>query len=149
MTCRSILFLFLSSLVINNVLGNLEQVSDVELEKLIANEKFVVALFRGGKIQIKCSKNDRQLTFFQSVLESCKDCDDLESQLSSIREDLVDALNAWVVKAVSSSLVSNFTSGKESVKPLVIYFRHSVPLLYDGRLPSLQKLSNYKVARRT
>ncbi|XP_046453419.1 uncharacterized protein LOC124201020 [Daphnia pulex] len=113
MTCRSILFLFLSSLVINNVLGNLEQVSDVELEKLIANEKFVVALFRG---------------------ESCKDCDDLESQLSSIREDLVDALNAWVVKAVSSSLVSNFTSGKESVKPLVVYFRHSVPLLYDGPL---------------
>jgi hypothetical protein len=50
MTCRSILFLFLSSLVINNVFGNLEQVSDVELEKLIANEKFVVALFRGGKI---------------------------------------------------------------------------------------------------
>jgi hypothetical protein len=49
MTCRSILFLFLSSLVIN-VLGNLEQVNDVELEKLIANEKFVITLFRGGKV---------------------------------------------------------------------------------------------------
>jgi hypothetical protein len=50
MTCRLIsLVLFLSSLVIN-VLGNLEQVNDVELEKLIANEKFVITLFRDGKV---------------------------------------------------------------------------------------------------
>nr|CAH0107206.1 unnamed protein product [Daphnia galeata] len=113
MTCRLIfLVLFLSSLVIN-VLGNLEQVNDVELEKLIANEKFVITLFRD---------------------ESCQGCDELETQLSSLREDLVDSLNAWVVKAVSSSLISNFTTGKDSVKPLVVYFRHSVPLLYDGPL---------------
>nr|SVE75827.1 EOG090X0856 [Daphnia hispanica] len=30
--------------------------------------------------------------------------------------------------------VSNFTTGKELEKPLVVYFRHGVPLLYDGPL---------------
>ena len=60
MTCRLIfLVLFLSSLVIN-VLGNLEQVNDVELEKLIANEKFVITLFRDGKVYFLCSKSDRR-----------------------------------------------------------------------------------------
>ncbi|XP_057375493.1 thioredoxin domain-containing protein-like [Daphnia carinata] len=106
------LFVFLSSFV-TAVFGNLEQVNDTDLEKLIANEKFVIVLFRD---------------------EICKGCDELEAQLSSIREDLVDSLNAWVVKAVSSPLVANFTSGKDSGKPLVVYFRHSVPLHYDGPL---------------
>nr|SVE86195.1 EOG090X0856 [Daphnia similis] len=106
------LFLFFSSFVIT-VFGNLEQVNDTELEKLIGNEKFVIVLFRD---------------------DTCQGCDELEGQLSSIREDLVDALNAWVVKAVSSPLVSNFTFGKEVRKPLVVYFRHGVPLLYDGPL---------------
>ncbi|KAK4008185.1 thioredoxin domain-containing protein [Daphnia magna] len=112
LTSRLFLFVFLSSFVIT-VLGNLEQVNDTDLEKLIANEKFVIVLFRE---------------------ETCQGCDELEGQLSSIREDLVDALNAWVVKAVSSPLVSNFTAGKEVGKPLVVYFRHGVPLLYDGPL---------------
>nr|CAG4647153.1 EOG090X0856 [Megafenestra aurita]SVE92462.1 EOG090X0856 [Megafenestra aurita] len=114
MTChflRLFLVLFLSYIV--TVEANLEQVSDADLEKLIANEKFVVALFRS---------------------QSCADCDELEAQLSSIREDLVDSLNAWVVKVVSSPLVSNFTTSSDSGKPLVVYFRHSVPMLYDGPL---------------
>nr|SVE77676.1 EOG090X0856 [Daphnia lumholtzi] len=34
----------------------------------------------------------------------------------------------------ASPLVSNFTSGKDVGKPLVVYFRHGVPLLYDGPL---------------
>nr|CAG4637112.1 EOG090X0856 [Ceriodaphnia reticulata]SVE73008.1 EOG090X0856 [Ceriodaphnia reticulata] len=106
---RVLAFLFF----VINAWANLEQVNDADLEKLIANERFVVTLFRG---------------------ESCTDCDELEAQLSSIREDLVDSLNAWVVKAVSSPLVANFTSGKDSGKPLVVYFRHSVPMLYDGPL---------------
>lgn len=28
--------------------------------------------------------------------------------------------------------MSNFTTGKELGKPLVVFFRHGVPLLYDG-----------------
>ena len=71
------------------------------------------------------------------LTESCTECDDVEAQLSSIREDLVDSLNAWVVKSVSSPLKSNFTTAKDSGKPLVVYFRHSVPMLYDGILKPL------------
>nr|CAG4646353.1 EOG090X0856 [Macrothrix elegans] len=111
MTCRLVLIAFLSYLSLAN--GSLEPVSDTDLEKLIVNEKFVVVLFR---------------------LDICSECDDLEAQLSSIREDLVDSLNAWVVKAVNSPLVYNFTSGKQVEKPLVVYFRHTVPMLYEGPL---------------
>ena len=48
MTCRLILILALLSFVIT-AWANLEQVTDADLEKLIANEKFVVTLFRGRK----------------------------------------------------------------------------------------------------
>lgn len=48
LTSRLFLFVFLSSFVIT-VLGNLEQVNDTDLEKLIANEKFVIVLFREGR----------------------------------------------------------------------------------------------------
>nr|CAG4649435.1 EOG090X0856 [Scapholeberis mucronata]SVE93690.1 EOG090X0856 [Scapholeberis mucronata] len=109
MTCPRILVTIFSLIVTAS--ASLEPVSDTELEKLISNEKFVVTLFRD---------------------ETCKSCDEVESQLSSIREDLVDTLNAWVVKSVGSPLASNFTTGKDSTKPLVVYFRHSVPMLYDG-----------------
>nr|CAG4648002.1 EOG090X0856 [Moina brachiata]SVE93079.1 EOG090X0856 [Moina brachiata] len=111
MTCQTILFVILAFLSIVN--ANLEQVTDEELEKLIGNEKFVIALFRS---------------------ETCSECDELEAQLSSIREDLVDSLNAWVVKAVASQLKTNFTATNNPAKPLVVYFRHGIPMLYDGPL---------------
>jgi len=92
--------------------ADLELVNDEDLEKLIATEKFVVVLFR---------------------TENCPTCDELESQLFSIREDLVDSLNAWVIKLESSPLVMNFTLGKEPHKtPKVVFFKHGVPMLYDG-----------------
>jgi len=92
--------------------ADLELVNDEDLEKLIATEKFVVVLFRS---------------------ENCPSCDELESQLLSIREDLVDSLNAWVIKLESSSLVTNFTLKKEPHNtPRVVFFKHGVPMLYDG-----------------
>merc|ERR1712071_386675 len=94
------------------VAADLELVNDEDLEKLITTENFVVALFRA---------------------QNCPGCDELESQLLSIREDLVDSLNAWVVKLDSSSLVLNFTSAKQPHNsPSVVFFKHGVPMLYDG-----------------
>lgn len=94
------------------VSADLELVNDEDLEKLIAAEKCVVVLFRS---------------------ENCPACDELESQLLSIREDLVDTLNAWVIKVESSSFVTNFTLAKEPHKtPRVVFFKHGVPMLYDG-----------------
>nr|BAN20328.1 transmembrane protein, putative [Riptortus pedestris] len=86
----------------------LENVPEDELLALIRNEKFVVVLF---------TKPD------------CPECDKLESILINIREDLVDSLNAWVVKAESSYLVKLYDPSKE---PSLVFFRHGVPLLYDG-----------------
>ena len=69
-----------------------------------------------------------------SIVENCPACDELESQLLSIREDLVDTLNAWVIKVESSSFVTNFTLAKEPHKtPRVVFFKHGVPMLYDGK----------------
>lgn len=47
MTCQTIIFAVLA--VCTLVSANLEHVPDEELEKLIANEKFVITLFRSGK----------------------------------------------------------------------------------------------------
>lgn len=42
----------------------------------------------------------------------------------------MDTLNAWVVKAVNSQLVRLYNPNKE---PALVFFRHGVPLLYDGK----------------
>nr|CAG4643294.1 EOG090X0856 [Ilyocryptus agilis] len=106
-----ILFPFASVSAVHETGGTLELVDDANLEKLVANEKAVVALFRPG---------------------SCTaECDELEALLSSIREDLVDSLNAWVVKLVDSNFVSNFS---DTGKPFIAYYRHGSPMLYDGPL---------------
>lgn len=86
----------------------MEVVNDDELVNLFRSEKYVVVLF---------TKKD------------CEACDVLEKELTVLREDLVDALNAWVVKAVSSSMVKLYSPTKE---PALVFFRHGVPLLYDG-----------------
>lgn len=76
------------------------------------------------------------LSFF-SAKNDCEECDKLEDALFHIREDLVDSLNAWVVKAVNSQLVRIYNPSKE---PALVFFRHGVPLLYDGGLYNLDSI---------
>ncbi len=57
---------------------------------------------------------------------------DFEAELATVREDLVDSLNAWVVKAVGSPMVRRYV-GKEHQGPAVVFFRRQVPVLYDGQ----------------
>ncbi|KAK7867154.1 hypothetical protein R5R35_013633 [Gryllus longicercus] len=90
--------------------AGLETVDDEELMNLFRNEKYVVVLF---------TKKD------------CEECDKYENELIHLREDLVDTLNAWVVKAHNSQLVRLYNPSKE---PALVFFRHGVPLLYDGPL---------------
>uniref|UniRef100_A0A0A9YCS3 Thioredoxin domain-containing protein n=1 Tax=Lygus hesperus TaxID=30085 RepID=A0A0A9YCS3_LYGHE len=87
---------------------SLEQVDDEELLGLFRNEKHVVVLF---------------------TKSNCPECDKLETALTNIREDLVETCGAWVVKASSSPLVKLYSPTKE---PAIVFFRHGVPLLYDG-----------------
>lgn len=88
--------------------STLEVVTDDELVNLVRTEKYVVVLF---------TKKD------------CDQCDSFENELTHLREDLVDTLNAWVVKAVSSQMVRLYSPNKE---PALVFFRHGIPLLYDG-----------------
>lgn len=88
----------------------LEVVQDDELVNLIRSEKYVVALF---------------------TKKYCEECEQFENELTGLREDLVETLNAWVVKLVDSSMTRLYTPDKE---PAIVFFRHGVPLLYSGPL---------------
>jgi len=94
--------------IFSNTTAKLEIVNDEELLSLIRTEKYVVVLF---------TKRD------------CEPCDKFENELAILREDIVDSLNAWVVKAVGSQLVRLYSPTNE---PALVFFRHGVPLLYDG-----------------
>lgn len=60
----------------------------------------------------------------------CEACDNYENELIAIREDLVDTLNTWVVKVEQSNIARLYSPTKE---PALVFFRHGVPLLYDGK----------------
>ncbi|XP_046390833.1 thioredoxin domain-containing protein [Ischnura elegans] len=105
---RAIIFILLVAYCNSVYSSSLEAVSDDELTNLIRGEKYVIVLF---------TKKD------------CDACDNLENELIGLREELVDSLNAWVVKAVNSPLVRLYDPSKE---PALVFFRHGVPLLYDG-----------------
>nr|CAD7438301.1 unnamed protein product [Timema bartmani] len=107
---KNILIILLISVVSVVLSAPLEVVNDDELVNLFKNEKNVIVLF---------TKKD------------CEQCDNYENELIHLREDLVDSLNAWVVKAVNSQLVRLYNPTKE---PALVFFRHGIPLLYDGPL---------------
>ncbi|XP_014280654.1 protein disulfide-isomerase A4 [Halyomorpha halys] len=107
MIYKLIVFLFLLKFSYSDQ-SFLQKVDEEELLVLIRNEKFVVVLF---------------------TKPNCEACEKLESALINIREDLVDSLNCWVVKAENSYLVKLYNPTKE---PSLVFFRHGVPLLYDG-----------------
>ncbi|CAK9823382.1 Thioredoxin domain-containing protein [Anthophora retusa] len=90
--------------------ASLETVSDEELINLIQTEKYVVVLFTS---------------------KDCETCENYENEMIHLREDLVNSLSAWVVKAVDSQLLLLYSTDKE---PVLVFFRHGMPLLYDGPL---------------
>ncbi|XP_033215332.1 protein disulfide-isomerase A4 [Belonocnema kinseyi] len=115
---RKVLVLLL--LIFSGVLASsLETVSDDDLLNLIKNEKYVVVLF---------TKKD------------CEPCEKLENELIHVREDLVDSLSAWVVKVVNSQMLRLYSPGKE---PALVYFRHGIPLLYDGAVNDEEILNTF------
>lgn len=88
---------------------DLEVVSDDELLNLIRTENYVVVLFS----KKKCDTPD---------------CEKYETELINAREELVDNVNAWVVKAVNSPLYRLYSLSE----PCILFFRMGVPLLYHG-----------------
>lgn len=88
--------------------SSLEVVHDDELLNLIRTEKYVVALF---------------------TKKHCETCDKYENELTNIREDLVETLNAWVVKLEDSQMTRLYSPDPE---PALVFYRHGIPLLYHG-----------------
>ncbi|XP_017885619.1 uncharacterized protein LOC108628298 [Ceratina calcarata] len=86
----------------------LEAVSDEELVDLIKTEKYVVVLF---------------------TTWDCEKCENYENWMIQLKEDLVKSMHAFVVKAIDSQLLRLYSVDKE---PMLVYFRHGLPLLYDG-----------------
>ncbi|KAJ8925757.1 hypothetical protein NQ315_009605 [Exocentrus adspersus] len=101
-------YIFVQTVYIAN--GSLEVVQDEELMNLIRTEKYVVVLF---------SK------------KYCESCDNYANELTALREDLVETLNSWVVKVEDSQMTRLYSPEPE---PVLVFFRHGIPLLYDGPL---------------
>ncbi|XP_065076160.1 thioredoxin domain-containing protein [Ochlerotatus camptorhynchus] len=61
--------------------------------------------------------------------KNCDTCDKLEAVLGNLKQEIKDNLEAEIFKATGSQMVRLYSPTKE---PAVVYFRHGVPLLYDG-----------------
>lgn len=94
------------------VADNLETVGEEELNKLIAQEQYVIVLFTDEETKMERAE-------------------EFEGELATVREDLVDSLNAWVVKAHNHPIKKQLlpTAGPE---PTIAFFRNQIPVLYDG-----------------
>jgi len=92
---------------------DLQVVDDAEFNKLIVDEKYVVALF--------CTSTNTER------------CEEFEGELAGIREDLIDVMDGdgWVVKLVNSEVMDRFYVGKTD-QPLIIMFRNNLPVIYNG-----------------
>ncbi|XP_023347507.1 uncharacterized protein LOC111716301, partial [Eurytemora carolleeae] len=107
------LLLFLSICLVGRGEENsLQKVDDDELDKLIKEEQYVVALF--------CEET------------AVDTCEEYEGELSSIREDYIDMMqgDAWLVKLVNSKLINRYSPTPVSVG--IVMFRSGLPVLYDG-----------------
>lgn len=100
--------------------SSLETIEDDELVNLIRSENYVIVLF---------SKR------------YCDNCGKYETELTNLREDLVDSLNAWVVQVQDSQMTRLYTPDPE---PALVFFRHGVPLLYHGPLNDELILHTFK-----
>jgi len=82
----------------------LEVLPDKDLQALVKQENYVVALFT--------DKEDKS-----------SKAADLETELAAVREQLVDSLNAWVVRAQEDSAIKSSLVGDQHKGPAVVFFR--------------------------
>ncbi|XP_055908145.1 thioredoxin domain-containing protein [Eupeodes corollae] len=86
----------------------IEAVDDSDLVHLITGEDNVIALFTKA---------------------NCESCDELETVVENIQDDLKTHLSAVVVKSMNSHMTGIYNPSKE---PALVYFRRGLPLLYHG-----------------
>lgn len=90
----------------------LEEVNVKELEKLIGQEQYVLVLFS----------------------DESEASHDMETELAGVREDLVETINAWVVKIIDTDKESRTIDliNPKAKLPQVIFYRKQIPVIYDG-----------------
>lgn len=67
----------------------------------------------------------------RAAKKNCDDCDRYEAQLVNLQADFKETLEANVVRAHNSQLAKLYSPTRE---PALVFFRHGVPLLYDGAI---------------
>lgn len=75
-----------------------------------------------------------------SAKKNCADCDQYENELFKVGDEFRDEFPADVVKVVDSQLVRLYNPKKE---PSVVFFRHGVPLLYEGNINAEEILQKF------
>lgn len=84
------------------------------------------------KKNISCLKSLIFLIKFNfSAKKNCAACDKFETELLKILDELRDNIPTDVTKVAESQLVRLYNPKKE---PALIFFRHGIPLLYDGAI---------------
>ncbi|XP_050732336.1 uncharacterized protein LOC127006427 [Eriocheir sinensis] len=119
-----LLSLFLSSATCAT--NQLEVMNEQELRQLITDEDYVVALFSN---EADCTGR----------------CEELEDTLASIREDIVEALNAWVVRTHSPTLSIEYGLNTKKTGGDIIFVRKGFPLLYTGPADDDEYLLHYLI----
>lgn len=68
------------------------------------------------------------------------ECDKFETELLKIRDELRDNIPAETAKVAESQLVRLYNPKKE---PALVFFRHGIPLLYDGAIKADEIFHNF------
>lgn len=72
--------------------------------------------------------------------KNCPDCEKYENELFKVRDEFRNEFPAEVVKVDNSQLVRLYNPKKE---PSVIFFRHGVPLLFEGNINAEEILQQF------
>lgn len=105
-----LIYLVLASLAISCHGKMLESVDETDLLHMIKGENPVVVLF---------------------TKKNCVACQQYETVLENIQDDLKQSLSGDLVKITNSPMVSIYDPSKE---PALVMFRKGIPLLYHGKV---------------
>ena len=116
------------------IFGNLNYLNAASLPKVTGDD--LVQLIRDSeRVIILFSKyfyfeiNHYANIFIILAKPNCPECLAYEQHMLTLKGDLLENLKAETLSAVDSQLVRLYSPKKE---PALVFFRHGVPLLYDG-----------------
>ncbi|KAF2366866.1 Thioredoxin domain [Trinorchestia longiramus] len=104
---------------------NLEVVTEGELQQLVKDEKYVLVLFSRGE-------------------ECTGSCKKLEQQLLHIREEIVEALGAWVIRCHAPDTLTKWGGSQEA--DTIIFVRHNKPMIVAASTSDEDEFLNYLLA---